>query len=99
MELMKVKAFQDLLHLIPKFVTTLLATPDRAFLMVSQLVHLASEKIEQERLLDLLTLFLSEKKENPQALMRLEELLKVRRMWQSNVSLQNALEYMILKEK
>ncbi|MGZ7246473.1 DNA polymerase III subunit delta', partial [Streptococcus pyogenes] len=62
-------------------------------------VHLASEKIEQERLLDLLTLFLSEKKENPQALMRLEELLKVRRMWQSNVSLQNALEYMILKEK
>ncbi|MGZ7153987.1 DNA polymerase III subunit delta', partial [Streptococcus pyogenes] len=75
------------------------ATPDRAFLMVSQLVHLASEKIEQERLLDLLNLFLSEKKENPQALMRLEELLKVRRMWQSNVSLQNALEYMILKEK
>lgn len=99
MELMKVKAFQDLLHLIPKFVTTLLATPDRAFLMVPQLVHLTAEKAEQERLLDVLTLFLAEKKENPQALMRLEELLQVRRMWQSNVSLQNALEYMILKEK
>ena len=49
--------------------------------------------------MDLLTLFLAEKKDNPQALVRLADLLEVRQMWKSNVSLQNALEYMILKEK
>ena len=98
-DLMKSKAFQDQLVLGPKFLTALLEAPERAYLLVTQLASLTAEKSDQERLLDLLTLFLAEKKDNPQALVRLADLLEVRRMWKSNVSLQNALEYMILKEK
>ena len=98
-DLMKSKAFQDQLLLVPKFLAALLEAPKRAYLLVAQLVSLTPEKADQERLLDLLTLFLAEKKDNPQALVRLADLLEVRRMWKSNVSLQNALEYMILKEK
>lgn len=99
MDLMKNKAFQEQLTLVPKFLSALLEGPDRAYLLVPQLVSLTTEKADQERLLDLLTLFLAEKKENPLALKRLADLLEARRMWQSNVSLQNALEYMILKEE
>ena len=98
-DLMKSKAFQDQLVLGPKFLTALLEAPERAYLLVAQLTSLTAEKSDQERLLDLLTLFLAEKKDNPQALVRLADLLEVRQMWKSNVSLQNALEYMILKEK
>lgn len=99
LDLMKNKTFQDLLILAPKFVATLLENPEQAYLMVAQLVNLTNEKSEQEQLLDLLTLVLANKKEHSRALNFLTDLLQVRRMWQSNVSLQNALEYMILKEK
>lgn len=98
-ELLKTKSFQELLTLGPKFLAALLVETEQAYLMVPQLVNLTTEKAEQERLLDLLTLLLAAKKEEPKALQRLEDLLEVRQMWQSNVSLQNALEYMILKEK
>lgn len=99
LDLMKTKAFQDQLTLAPKFISALLDAPDRAYMMVTSLVNLTAEKVEQERLLDLLTLLLAERKDVPAAIKRLSDLLVVRNMWQSNVSLQNALEYMILKEK
>lgn len=99
LQLIKSKSFQDLLQLTPKFVTALLENSDRAYLMVSQLVNLTSDKEEQGRLLDVLTLTMAEHLNQLPAQNYLADLLEARKMWKSNVSLQNALEYMILKNK
>lgn len=99
LQLMKNKAFQELMVVIPRFVKALLEMPNQAYLMVSQLINLTSDKEEQERLLELLTLSLAEHRMDSLAQSYLAGLIEVRSMWKSNVSLQNALEYMILKKE
>lgn len=99
LQLSKNKGFQDLLLLVPKFIKALLEEPNHAYLMVAQLVNMTSDKEEQERLLDMLTLTMAEHREQITAQVYLADLLEVRKMWKSNVSLQNALEYMIVKKK
>ena len=98
LELAKNKPFQDLMVLIPKFVAALMQAPNQAYLMISQIVSLAGDKAEQEKVLDLLTLVLAEDQTKSQIRDYLTALIQVRKMWRSNVSLQNALEYMVLKE-
>lgn len=95
--LAKNKAFQDLLLLTPKFVRALVEDTNRAYLLVPQLVTIATEKVDQRRLLDLVTLELANL-QAPERMHYLEKMLLVRKMWTSNVNLQNALEYMLVKK-
>ncbi len=80
-----------------KFTDLLLVEPTRAYLQVGILVSLAVEKAEQGRLFDLLSLILSEKMmESANVREKMDAVLKAKKMWQANVSLQNSLEYITL---
>ncbi|HEM5035505.1 TPA: DNA polymerase III subunit delta' [Streptococcus suis] len=91
------KNFLDLMGQAKKFTDLLLVEPTRAYLQVGILVSLAVEKAEQERLFDLLSLILSEKMmESANVREKMDAVLKAKKMWQANVSLQNSLEYITL---
>ncbi|MTB64312.1 DNA polymerase III subunit delta' [Streptococcus sp. zg-86] len=90
------KSFLDLLAFAKKWLDLLLTQSDQAYLQIGVLVRLVGEKGEQARLLDLLTLLLADRMREPHVLIYLEHLQLARRQWQSNVSLQNALEYWVL---
>ncbi len=80
-----------------KFTDLLLVEPTRAYLQVGILVSLAVEKAEQGRLFDLLSLILSEKMmDSANVREKMDAVLKAKKMWQANVSLQNSLEYITL---
>lgn len=79
-----------------KFIEILLNSPEQAYLQVTKLANLVTEKADKELVMSVLTIYLSEQLANPTAMRYLESLLTARRMWQSNVSLQNALEYWVL---
>ncbi|HEL1906212.1 TPA: DNA polymerase III subunit delta' [Streptococcus suis] len=91
------KNFLDLMGQTKKFTDLLLVEPTRAYLQVGILVSLAVEKAEQGRLFDLLSLILSEKMmESANVREKMDAVLKAKKMWQANVSLQNSLEYITL---
>ncbi|HFI0468383.1 TPA: DNA polymerase III subunit delta' [Streptococcus suis] len=91
------KSFLDLIGQSKKFIDLLLVNPNQAYLQVGTLLTLAVEKAEQGRLFDLLSLLLAEKMMEPLAREKMDSVLKAKRMWQANVSLQNSLEFMTLK--
>lgn len=93
------KAFQELLPLATKFVNAWQKGQKEAYLMVGQLASLTTDKHEQERLLDLLTILVSKDWSSRYTEWMLEGLLEARQLWMSNVSLQNALEYIFLKDR
>ncbi|HEL2376285.1 TPA: DNA polymerase III subunit delta' [Streptococcus suis] len=91
------KNFLDLMGQAKKFTDLLLVEPTRAYLQVGILVSLAVEKAEQGRLFDLLSLILSEKMmESANVREKMDAVLKAKKMWEANVSLQNSLEYITL---
>ncbi|HEM3463109.1 TPA: DNA polymerase III subunit delta' [Streptococcus suis] len=91
------KNFLDLMGQTKKFTDLLLVDPTRAYLQVGILVSLAVEKAEQGRLFDLLSLILSEKMmDSANVREKMDAVLKAKKMWQANVSLQNSLEYITL---
>ncbi|MDD7566052.1 MAG: DNA polymerase III subunit delta' [Streptococcus suis] len=91
------KNFLDLMGQTKKFTDLLLVEPTRAYLQVGILVSLAVEKAEQGHLFDLLSLILSEKMmESANVREKMDAVLKAKKMWQANVSLQNSLEYITL---
>ncbi|MEI4367065.1 DNA polymerase III subunit delta' [Streptococcus suis] len=91
------KNFLDLMGQAKKFTDLLLVEPTRAYLQVGILVSLAVEKAEQGRLFDLLSLILSEKMmDSANVREKMDAVLKAKKMWQANVSLQNSLEYITL---
>ncbi|HFU4056038.1 TPA: DNA polymerase III subunit delta' [Streptococcus suis] len=91
------KSFLDLIGQSKKFIDLLLINPNQAYLQVGTLVSLAVEKAEQGRLFDLLSLLLAEKMTEEKVREKMDIVLKAKRMWQANVSLQNSLEFMTLK--
>ncbi len=60
------------------------------------LVSLAVEKAEQGRLFDVLSLLLAERLTEMIAREKMDAVLKAKKMWQANVSLQNCLEYLTM---
>ncbi|MFC5630848.1 MULTISPECIES: DNA polymerase III subunit delta' [Streptococcus] len=82
----------DLERMLEKFVKLLNQESDKAYLEVSRLSSLASEKDFQDLTFRLLTVILSEKN-NPKLL---TDCYQARRMWQANVSFQNALDYFVI---
>ncbi|CRH90135.1 DNA polymerase III subunit gamma/tau [Chlamydia trachomatis] len=95
-QLAQQKSILDSLQVSKKFVETLLVQPQKAYLMVGKLVQLASEKADQGRLFELLGLYLSEQLTEKRGQAALAGLLDARKMWMSNVSFQNALEFWVL---
>lgn len=83
--------------LASKLVDLVTTNRQQAYLEVSRLVQLSQEKREQERLFAILSLLLAQNKREADKPERLAALLEARHMWQHNVSLQNALEYWVLK--
>ncbi len=95
-KLAKNKSFLEALVQARKFIDLLQEQPNLAYLQAGTLVGLVPEKVEQGQLLDLLTILLAENLDKADARDRLDTLLTVKKMWQSNVSLQNCLEYLTL---
>lgn len=91
------KNFLDLIGQSKKFIDFLLGNRNQAYLQVGTLVALASEKAEQGRLFDLLSLLLAERMMEESAREQMDAVLKAKQMWQANVSLQNCLEFLTLK--
>lgn len=91
------KSFLDLLTTCRKFVDSLLSKPDRAYLQVGQVVLLATEKVDQGRVFELISLLLADQLAEKKARTLLSYCLEAKKMWQANVSLQNALEYLSLQ--
>ena len=90
------KPFIDLLDQAKKFTELLLTDSNRAYLQVGVLVPLAVEKAEQGRLFDVLSLLLAERLTEMIAREKMDAVLKAKKMWQANVSLQNCLEYLTM---
>ncbi|WP_164683614.1 DNA polymerase III subunit delta' [Streptococcus hyointestinalis] len=79
-----------------EFVDMLLKNRNQAYLEVSRLAALASDKSEQELAYQFLTLLLAKHLNEKAARALLEGLHQSYDMWRKNVSFQNALEYMVL---
>ncbi|MGT2834647.1 DNA polymerase III subunit delta' [Streptococcus hyointestinalis] len=79
-----------------EFVDMLLKNRNQAYLELSRLVALASDKSEQELAYQFLTLILAKHLNEKAARELLEGLHQSYDMWRKNVSFQNALEYMVL---
>lgn len=86
----------DLLKACERFTAILFDSKNLAYLEVSRLAQLASEKSEQEWVFQLLTFFLSKNYDKRETLSYLEAIYQAKKMWFSNVSFQNALEYMVI---
>ena len=86
----------DLLKACERFTAILFDSKNLAYLEVSRLTQLASEKSEQEWVFQLLTFFLSKNYDKRETLSYLEAIYQAKKMWFSNVSFQNALEYMVI---
>ncbi len=95
-ELMQDKKVLDLIQTCERFVTVLFKEKMLAYLETGRLVQAALEKSEQELVFQLLPLFLAKQFNQKASLVYLEKSYKAQQMWKSNVSFQNALEYMVI---
>lgn len=81
---------------LERFTRLLVQEQGQVYLEVARLVQLLPEKAEQEQAFNLLTLLLSEHLPDKLALIYLDKVYLAQKMWQSHVSFQNALEYMVI---
>ncbi|MGT2895074.1 DNA polymerase III subunit delta' [Streptococcus entericus] len=90
------KRLLDLIGLCQRLIDQLLAGKEEAYLQVSRLVNKASDKTEQDWCFRLLTSQAAQSEQANKGAAIVEKLYQVRRMWQANVSFQNALDYLVL---
>lgn len=95
-ELMQDKKILDVIQTCERFVTVLFKEKILAYLEIGRLVQVALEKSDQELVFQLLPLFLAKQFNQKESLVYLEKSYKAQQMWKSNVSFQNALEYMVI---
>ncbi|KXT72167.1 DNA polymerase III subunit delta' [Streptococcus gallolyticus] len=95
-ELMQDKKILDVIQTCERFVTVLFKEKMLAYLETGRLVQVALEKSDQEFVFQLLPLFLAKQFNQKESLVYLEKSYKAQQMWKSNVSFQNALEYMVI---
>lgn len=91
-------SFWTLVDESERLLTWLLAKKKESYLQVSKLASLADDKEKQDQVLRILEVLCGQ--DLLQARMRqiLQDLVEARKMWQANVSFQNAMEYLVLKE-
>ncbi|KEQ33281.1 PROCN domain protein [Streptococcus mitis] len=67
-------------------------------MQVAKLASLADDKEKQDQVLRILEVLCGQDILQARVRVILQDLLEARKMWQANVSFQNAMEYLVLKE-
>ena len=78
--------------------TWLVDKKKESYLQVAKLASLADDKEKQDQVLRILEVLCGQDLLQVRVRMILQDLLEARKMWQANVSFQNAMEYLVLKE-
>ena len=81
-----------------RLLTWLVAKKKESYLQVAKLANLADDKEKQDQVLRILEVLCGQDLLQARVRVILQDLLEARRMWQANVSFQNAMEYLVLKE-
>ena len=89
-------SFWTLVDESERLLTWLVAKKKESYLQVAKLASLADDKEKQDQVLRILEVLCGQ--DILQARVILQDLLEARKMWQANVSFQNAMEYLVLKE-
>ena len=81
-----------------RLLTWLVAKKKESYLQVAKLASLADDKEKQDQVLRILEVLCGQDLLQVRIRQILQDLLEARKMWQANVSFQNAMEYLVLKE-
>ena len=91
-------SFWTLVDESERLLTWLVAKKKESYLQVSKLASLADDKEKQDQVLRILEVLCGQDLLQARIRVILQDLLEARKMWQANVSFQNAMEYLVLKE-
>lgn len=91
-------SFWTLVDESERLLTWLVAKKKESYLQVAKLANLADDKEKQDQVLRILEVLCGQDLLQARVRMILQDLLEARKMWQANVSFQNAMEYLVLKE-
>ena len=81
-----------------RLLTWLVAKKKESYLQVAKLASFADDKEKQDQVLRILEVLCGQDLLQAGIRQILQDLLEARKMWQANVSFQNAMEYLVLKE-
>ena len=99
MRLAASSSFFELVNECECFVSFCLNQKTIAYLQVAKLASLADDKEKQGQALKVLEILFAKEMETECGRYYLDGIFTARKMWQANVSFQNALEYMVLQER
>ena len=91
-------SFWTLVDESERLLTWLVAKKKESYLQVAKLASLADDKEKQDQVLRILEVLCGQDLLQTRVRVILQDLLEARKMWQANVSFQNAMEYLVLKE-
>ena len=91
-------SFWTLVDESERLLTWLVAKKKESYLQVAKLAGLADDKEKQDQVLRILEVLCGQDLLQVRIRQILQDLLEARKMWQANVSFQNAMEYLVLKE-
>ena len=91
-------SFWTLVDESERLLTWLVAKKKESYLQVAKLANLADDKEKQDQVLRILEVLCGQDLLQVRVRVILQDLLEARKMWQANVSFQNAMEYLVLKE-
>ena len=91
-------SFWTLVDESERLLTWLMAKKKESYLQVAKLASLADDKEKQDQVLRILEVLCGQDLLQARVRVILQDLLEARKMWQANVSFQNAMEYLVLKE-
>lgn len=91
-------SFWTLVDESERLLTWLVAKKKESYLQVAKLASLADDKEKQDQVLRILEVLCGQDILQARVRVILQDLLEARKMWQANVSFQNVMEYLVLKE-
>ena len=91
-------SFWTLVDESERLLTWLVAKKKESYLQAAKLASLADDKEKQDQVLRILEVLCGQDLLQARVRVILQDLLEARKMWQANVSFQNAMEYLALKE-
>ena len=91
-------SFWTLVDESERLLTWLLAKKKESYLQVAKLANLADDKEKQDQVLRILEVLCGQELLQARIRQILQDLLEARKMWLANVSFQNSMEYLVLKE-
>ena len=91
-------SFWTLVDESERLLNWLLVKKKESYLQVAKLANLADDKEKQDQVLRILEVLCGQDLLQARIRVILQDLLEARKMWQANVSFQNAMDYLVLKE-